>query len=419
MNRGFNKNKLAIITFSNNANYGGALQEYALFAYLNNDYDVKCFNYIDELIMSNLKPIRVGFILKLFYMIRDRFSGVKKVKTESRVKKTHHKNTANFSNLLYEGLNKTYLMLSDILHYKDRKTLINNYFHFWQDYIVQTEAYSIEQLMDKKYCEDKVEKFDVYISGSDQIWNPVYFGLSPVYFLLIAPLNRKKISFSSSFGNYAFNNEEISNEIIKYLSEYNHISVREQKSCLILNEKYGLNTQQTLDPTLMLTKTQWITNLRINIECLPKDYLLVYALGNKGRIISFAKKVGKKLKLKVIVIDNRYIFDIFSNIQYNSTAGPVEFIQLFANASFVVTNSFHGTAFSVNFNIPFFSIESKVPERVNSFLEKVNLSNRIITYKAIYSDDLSFDVNFDNANTILSKERQKSSDYLENAINNC
>jgi len=404
-----------IVTFSKNCNMGGALQEYALFAVLKNYGNVKCLDYRNDLVVSLSKPVRIGFLIKMRMML---VSVIKKLagKNNEKSKEYRHANLLDQRLLIKEVVERLYLMISDIINYKNRKEMIKNFFKFWNSNIQYTDNYTDTQLSDKDVVDELFGEYDTCISGSDQIWNPVYMGISPYYFLSFVPTEVKKASFASSFGNYKFSNDSINKRIGGYLSTFDHVGVRESYSVSHLMEKCNIAAECVLDPTLLLTKKEWCNNLNVQRSG-SSPFLLVYALGNRREILPFAERVGQHLNLKVIVLDTKFIFSINkSKFEYMPSVGPGEFIQLFSEAKFVITNSFHGTAFSVNFNVPFFSVTSRTGERAKSFLDMVGLSDRLV-YDCKSCDLERTEIDFVRANQMLELERSKSTEYLDKVMN--
>ena len=409
------KIKVGLVTFSNNANYGGSLQEFASYYLLNKEYDCKCINYQDELALSLLKPIRVGFLIKMFMVAKELLGIGRKKKTRDEKPfpaVTKHRITFDLKTirtLVLEFFNRIYLMLKDILQYPIRKRLINNYKAFWEQYLVRTRPYTEEELL-SGLC----EKFDVYISGSDQIWNPFYVGLSPIYYLAFSPDKAKRVSFAPSFGNFKYNDIQLNNGIREYLSRFSYITVREDKSVQDLKEHIGIDVTTMLDPTLMLDRNDWIEALSINENVKPiKGYVLVYALSDRHKLNQIGRMVGEKLGLDTYIMDMPGLFTSKA-CKYFPDISPREFVEKLLHASFVVTNSFHGTAFSVNFNIPFYFVISNTPERQKSLLKFVGLEDRTIN-KNVKGVTLQ-PIVFEKANKVLSAKRMYDKASLDSAI---
>jgi len=261
--------------------------------------------------------------------------------------------------------------------------------------------------------------YDVIVTGSDQVWNPIYSGinrLNPVFFSAFAPQDKyKKISYASSLGNYTYNEEE--KAVVKcWLSEYSHISTREVFGQKQLEAILGKKIEVTLDPTLLLRKEEWIRVARA--VKLKHKYVLVYNVGNSIVIDSeYARKIADENGWKVVFMSVRLTKD--KNIDINIPhCGPAEFVWLFNNAEYIVTSSFHGVAFSINLEKNFINVYNpKSPQRIDMLLNSVGLEDR--TVKSI--EDLQLvkrEINYQQASIQLDRLRKESYDYLINAIEN-
>jgi len=262
------------------------------------------------------------------------------------------------------------------------------------------------------------ENYDILISGSDQIWNPRCGGLvnklNPAYFLAFVSNKRcKKISYASSIGSYQFNKDE-QNQIKRWLSEYTAISTREQSGKEQLSTFINKEIQVTLDPTLLLTKDEWLEQAKP--YKIKAKYVLVYYMVEIDEVLEYARKIADLNQWKVALITNHIKRHPLVDINIRN-CGPAEFITLFYNAEYIVTNSFHGTAFSVNFNKNFISIFKKdSPQRAQSFLNSIGLSHRLI--KNIQQiDSLEKYIDYKDANIKLQELRNNSFQFLKNAIN--
>lgn len=149
------------------------------------------------------------------------------------------------------------------------------------------------------------EEFDILISGSDQIWNPVCGGLNrinPAYFLAFASKDKyKKISYGSSVGSYIYDENE-KKQVRKWLNEYSHISTRESSGAIQLESIINKPVKVVLDPTLLLNKDGWLqyaSSVKIK-----SNYVLVYYIDELDEVVSYARIIADKLGLKVALITN-------------------------------------------------------------------------------------------------------------------
>lgn len=261
--------------------------------------------------------------------------------------------------------------------------------------------------------------YDVFVTGSDQVWNPGAQSSIEPYFLTFAPDSTKKISFAASFGISEIDSC-LRERYKEYLSRYDFISVREQNACDMVKQLVGKDAECVLDPTLLLTKDEWMKVAR-QYDNVPERYVLVYTLFESSAIFSLAKKVAKEKGISVLRITKRaYFVSHIEGISNISDAGPAEFVSIIAGADYVVTDSFHGTAFSVNFGIPFLTVVSsknKSNSRMESLIDVVGLSDRLITDDSdMDSVEYETPIDLKVVGQRLESARNKTIDFLKKAI---
>ena len=263
----------------------------------------------------------------------------------------------------------------------------------------------------------KCPQSEIYVTGSDQVWNSIYNeGLDARYYFEGFPSNAIKISYSSSIGKEALDEQEY-REVQRMLGSYKAISVREA-SAKKLVESMGYEAVHLLDPTFMLDKEDWKGYMSKRLVKSP--YLLVYLPYNvhdKGVIYQSVRKIAKAKNLKVVA----FSWDIRSERLADKTmyfANPGDFLSLMYYADYVMTNSFHGTAFSVNLNKQFWVyMPTGFGTRIKSILDLCNLQSRLLQPDEVISDDkLGQRIDFKNVNSILSVERQKTYDFLNESL---
>lgn len=264
-------------------------------------------------------------------------------------------------------------------------------------------------------------QYDVYMVGSDQVWNPFTSSSIEPYFLTFVPKEKNKIAYASSFGVTTIP-ESLKRKYQELLSNLNHISVREQSGVTLIKQLIDKKTYLALDPTLLLNKKDWNKVMKIYPNMPPK-YVLIYQLSDSHAIINLALRIGKQYKMKIYRICKRAYANTYNDGIINILdAGPAEFLSLIYNATFMITNSFHGTAFSINFNIPFYSIISSQKSnnsRLESLLNITKLNSRLLKDNVqIESVDISKSIDYTIANNILESYRKQSIEYLTNSIEN-
>lgn len=258
--------------------------------------------------------------------------------------------------------------------------------------------------------------YDVYVVGSDQVWNPSASSSIEPYFLTFAPKEAKKISYASSFGVSNIP-ASLYEKYKRLLSNIDYLSVREQTGVCLVKTLTGRDATCVLDPTLLLNKKQW-GNIMLAYPHMPSRYILVYQLLPSETLPSLAKSIAEEMKCPIYYLAKRaYAVNAPNGMRVIKDAGPAEFLWLIKNASCVVTNSFHGTAFSVNFCTPFYTVlNSKRGSnaRITSLLNSVNLMGRIV-----YEGDKLLFFSFYDANYVqkhIEMLRKDSTSYLEKAL---
>ncbi len=265
-----------------------------------------------------------------------------------------------------------------------------------------------------KIPKDLNHKFDYFVVGSDQVWNPNFKRLSKIDLLEFAD-NSKKISFSASIG--VNNIDEDYEKLFKNnIPNFKKISVREEKAKEILSKYVEEESIEVLvDPTMLLDSKEWekVSKKPKQFDKLKnKKYILNYFLGeltseNKKIIETFAKENDCEI---INILDK--------NDPFYKT-GPSEFLYLEENAFLICTDSFHSSVFSILFNRPFLIFERKdkfssMNSRLDTLLSKFDLEDRKFSKKEITNKNLKCD--YTKAYKTLEKEREKSKDFLKKAL---
>lgn len=255
---------------------------------------------------------------------------------------------------------------------------------------------------------------DIYVTGSDQVWNPRWVGTDLTYFLSWVPVNSKsiRISYGASFGVRNIDSAQLQ-LIVPWLKKYKAISVREENEIL---PKIGLSNNVVLDPTFLLDKFEWSKFIDAS-PLIEGKYILCYLIGYSFNPFPYAdnvvKYIHKKLGYKVVMIGGEPI-NMLRGYKLINDCTPAEFLNLFYNASYIVTSSFHGTAFAINFGIPFTSIidnESDNDNRQVSLVNCVGLNSEGIIVKGQKLDDISL-MSSDTVSPLLEKMRTASRQFL-------
>ena len=361
--------KIALITIHDANNYGAALQTYATHFYLSNYGVVSVLNYKNHLFEEKSRLIRFQLNIHGFKM-----------------------------------------MLHDIARLLPRYRALKRFKNF------QNSFFNLTRPLTKKDLDIVGNDFDVYVCGSDQIWNPLITTgsrkFNDVYFLSFVGKEKVKMSYASSMGSYKFDKENIE-EIKILLKDFYALSTRESDGISKLEMAVpSKKIHHVLDPTLLLSDEQWKKTLDINNINNYGDYILVYSVPRLQLTSEVAQKVLKKLNLKIIVLD-QMIKPITKGTIHIKDAGPKEFIELFSKATYVITDSFHGTCFSIIFGKPFVAVCNEMnSNRITSLLSELSINERVV-YNIDQVDRVP-PYNSKNVLDKLDKLKELSGDFVDN-----
>lgn len=374
--------KIGISTVHTGFNYGSALQAYA-----------------SKLILNELGYQGINISLK-GSLIKGRDVRIKKIAVIAIRLLRQPRNIKMRIRVYSDNISKTYSEQSKELFNTFRLEKIQPYNCTWNQ---------LRRLA-------KSDDFKAFLCGSDQIWNGEALYVDPQYYLRFAPKN-KRIAFAPSFGRdkVADYNKKI---IANYIMDIPNLSVREESGISIIKELTKKDATHLIDPTLILDRSKWDRYFELQEDLLDSaKYILAYFLNEPT---DYAKECIKKLarenKLKVIALPyQRELTDWFDSAP---NAGPVEFVQYVKNASYVCTDSFHGTAFAVNYQVPFYTFErqygsaGKQSSRIDSFLKLVSLEERFNPSMEL----LATPIDFSKSKVVLESERKRSVEYLISAL---
>ncbi|MCM1518494.1 MAG: polysaccharide pyruvyl transferase family protein [Pseudoflavonifractor sp.] len=251
---------------------------------------------------------------------------------------------------------------------------------------------------------------DIFMTGSDQVWGPVAGDrFDEAYFLTFADKGRR-VAYAGSFGRTVFD-DDVLGRYRDMLSRYDAIAVRENSAVDTLASMGVTTVGQVLDPTLLLDAERW-SGYMPDTPPVKGEYVLVYQLHNNPALDLYATRVAGKLRLPLIRM-SASMHQFARSGRFKFLPGMGKFLSLIKNARCMVTDSFHGTAFAINFNTPFVEIlpGNGTGSRNQSILQLTGLQDRIVTD----FDDLSIvdkAIDFDAVNRIIAREREKSMEIL-------
>lgn len=373
--------KIGLITFSRAKNYGGILQAYALYKYLEMlGHDVFFIDYILE--RSNI------YDKKIF------------VKNTTKKSKFWGKTIVLqyiWEKLYFNSIKNDYLKFSDF---------IEKHCKFSRKY------FSYDELV------QECPQADIYVTGSDQIWNsdynpnkaldsPFYLGFTDGY----------KISYASSFGN-ADIPEQNKEDVKKYLGQYAKISVREASGVSLLQE-LDIDAVETIDPTLLWDRYFW-DGIKKDVT-IDSKYLLLYQVKFDANIYNLAKMIAKKkkLKLKIITMNRNELRKYMDEVIVTPEVG--EWISYIEKAELIFTDSFHATVFSILYNKEFIvnsASRKGMAGRITGLLNKLDLNSReMCDFEENTIDGiLNAAINWEIVKEKLDIKRKESKKWLELAV---
>jgi len=276
----------------------------------------------------------------------------------------------------------------------------------------------------KKINRNIIDKysFEVLIVGSDQVWRPNYVSnIQNMFLKFLGNSGIKRIAFAASFGvDYWTFSKKQEIQCAKEAKKFKAISVRE-KSGIYLCEMYlNVKAEHIMDPTILLTKNEYeslIDKQIINKQV--KKQLTVYILDLTKEKQDIIQKVTAALNLSIIHINNHAVKDPTKNYKERIVPPIESWIAGFSNADYVITDSFHGTIFSIIFNKPFITLSNKTRglTRITSLLNCFNLEKQMITNEIdILNIDNLFNIDFTSVNKILEIEKTKAIQFLKNNL---
>ena len=359
--------KIGTITFHNSYNYGSVLQAFALQTYLKKaGYQSQIIDFEFEKDYRQYKLFRTYLYL---HQPKSFLSDLYRLRKNIKRKKN------------FQEFKKNYLNLTS-RHYKNDDDM-----------------------------SDLNEGFDAFICGSDQIWNlECTREIVPAYFLEFAAKDKLKIAYAPSIASASFDGDkERLNELIGRLD---YVSVREASTIKNVSAYTSKNINNVVDPTLLLELPDY-KKIEAEPKKLPGKYIFFYQLEDDGgKMAKWCKVLAKKNNLPIIYIYKDKINELKKEI-YAFGATPNEFLTLIDNATYVVTNSFHATVFSIIFEKKFCTFPTRnSSSRMRDLLGYIGLENRIWSN----SFEINETIDYENVKNKLNNFSQNSKKYLKEAL---
>lgn len=356
--------KVGILTFPNSTSYGAVLQMYALYHTVENlGHSTEVINY-QNTFMKKEKHTRRGM---WFHRIA--------------TKLFHHRLYRKFRDFENERMNR----------------------------------YPTKTVTDPTKLSQIAQHYGAVICGSDQVWNPDITGLDLSYFLNFCGESTRRVAYAPSFGISEFSHD-FSTAIKVELEKFHSLSVRETPGQALILELLGKDVPLVCDPTLLMNSDDW-ARLEKPHHAAQGDYVLFYTVRSSAALWNKCKKFATDKGLKIVVIGGNWMKQLRQKddmIQYAVDIGPGEWLYLLHHARYVVTNSFHGTAFSINYRKDFFvEFSSLTNSRLKQITRSLGLDDQIVGSEPLSGAATDYSV----ADRELLRMRETSVKYLSEALN--
>ena len=307
-----------------------------------------------------------------------------------------------FAHLKNKGL-KTYLLgVAGYLIYLPRSKR-NRFFR---------KNISYSPKMYKEDLEELNDTYDMFICGSDQVWNYKLTGDDPYYFMDFVKDKNKCVSFAASLGLNEIDDKH-KGMFIHYLSEYKYLSAREESASKLVGECVKRDIETVPDPCMLLDASEWEA---VSLRPLKRGYVYVYQLGVSKDVVLLAKKIAKEKKLEIIYTP--FPVGSMSGGEYRINAGAQDVLGFIRDAEYVITDSFHGTLLSIIMNKQFFTkcsgTHAGVGNRIHDLLTRYGLTNRLLSGELDYTED----IDYSSLNDKLNEDRENAKNILYKIMNN-
>ena len=375
--------KIGILTQPLHANYGGLLQNYALQQTL----------------------IRLGHEVETIDWEGD--SGLRETLYKMKVRVLHTLLPNKYPQLGYKPNNN------------EQAIIQRNTNHFINTYINHTEAMHSYDGFVRQAAKGK---YDAYVVGSDQCWRPCYNAfLSSMFLDFVQDKQVKRIAYAASFGTDKWEFTPQQTAVCAPLSKkFDMVSVREDSGVKLCEEHLGVNAVHVLDPTMLLTKEDYVQLIEKEKEPESNGSLFNYILDPDIKKSAFIQKVAKSKGLKAFQVlpkcqtETRTKEDIKYRIEDCVFPGVTTWLRAFMDADMTIVDSFHGMVFSIIFNKPFWAIGnvSRGMSRFTSLLKMFHLEDRLLDADNLNDVDFSKPIDWTKVNDILEEKRRECKSIL-------
>lgn len=325
--------------------------------------------------------------------------------------------------LLLKFGGKKYKSLKPLISKKEKSVIQSNTNRFIQSQIRHTKAMTC---LEDFEVQARKGMYDAYIVGSDQCWRPKYNRFLPAMFLgFLKDSAAKRIAYGASFGTDEWEyTEEMSAICAPLAQKFNLLTVREDSGITLCKEHFGVDAIQVLDPTLLLTKEDYLHLVESENEPHSSGTLFNYILDPDDKTTDIINHVAHGLGLKAFQVLPKYQADTLTKEIVKGCIDDCVFpsvtawLRAFIDAEMTIVDSFHGMVFSILFNKPFWVIgnSERGMSRFTSLLKLFNLENRLLDLNELDNVAFSSPIDWDNVNAILEKQRISSKNLLLNSL---
>ena len=300
--------------------------------------------------------------------------------------------------------------IADVLNRRYNKIKAERYADFRNKLFKNGMTKPLKKAELPSVCDD----FDIFVAGSDQIWHNHISFMDGFDFPDLVEKPDKKYTYAVSFNMKGVPSDK-TDEYTRRLSSFQRFSVREAEGVEAVKTLTGRDADVHIDPSLLLNTRDWLDCIK-DIEVPKQKYIAVYTVGKPVKLIEYAKQLAKQKGCRLL-----YLSDFFGHmdVKHVRGLGPLEFLAYIANAEYVFTNSFHGTAFSINFHKQFFT-ELQTAVRYNSrsesLMKKCGLFERDLTANSSALSLADKAVDWDSVEAALDAERKRSTEYFNQIV---
>ncbi len=327
--------KVGVLTFPNSTSYGATLQMYALYRTVNKlGHSASVINYHNAYMKAGKHML-----------------GARGASISAKLKRK----------------------ASDLLHC----TLYRNFRSFEKRNMTFLPR---KPFSDKANLISVGRELDAVVCGSDQVWNPDITDSDLSFFLDFCGEGTRRISYAPSFGVESIT-PELAGAVSAELGKFHAVSVREEQGRKLIKEMTGEDVSVVVDPTMLLCAREW-RELEREYPVGDGEYILYYTIRSSHSLMKYCRELSERTGLRVIAVGGNIIKSLKSRggmIEYASDISPEQWLYLVDHARYVVTNSFHGTAFSINFRKDFYvEFSSATNSRLAHITTVLGLESRVV-----------------------------------------